>query len=138
MQKSSCRTCGERVRCRDSSASWIFFFIGVVAAFSVRLVAVFMKHNMLYAKAAWYVGVIGFFIFFLYKYNVDTARARLIKKSGLPGKMRRRENLSADDYHLVGEILCSLSSKKDRVNYLIIFSTSVATILFALYEDFLR
>lgn len=118
--------------------SWVYFAIGLVAAFSVRLVAVFMDYNVLYAKIAWYVGVIGFFIFFLNKFHVDTARSRLISARGITERLHRREQLNDDDYNVLGSIMCALSSNKDRINYLVIFSTSIITVAFAIYADFFR
>ncbi|MBN1527153.1 MAG: hypothetical protein JW919_06205 [Candidatus Omnitrophica bacterium] len=136
--KNQCLNCPERKRCRDSAASWVYFVIGLIAAFSVRLVAVFMDYNVLYAKMAWYVGVIGFFIFFLYKFHIDTVRARLIKSAGITARLRRKEPLSGGDYDLLSSILCALSSNKDRINYFVIFSTSILTVAFAVYADFFR
>ena len=133
-----CAQCSQRKYCSATSASWVFFIIGLVAAFAVRLVVVFMNFNMLYARIAWYVGVLGFLVFFLYKFNIDRTRSRLLEQHGLVEKMDRREPLSKEEYSLVGSILCSLRSKKDRINYFIIFSTSVVVILFALYQDFLK
>jgi hypothetical protein len=117
--------------------SWVYFAIGLVAAFSVRLVAVFMDYNILYAKIAWYVGVIGFFIFFLNKFSIDTARSRLISSS-LVARLHRKESLSDDDYTTLDTILCALRSNKDRINYFVIFSTSILTVAFAVYADFFR
>ena len=133
-----CVGCPEYRRCRDSAASWIYFMIGLIAAFSIRLVAAFMDYNVLYAKIAWYIGVIGFFIFFLYKFNIDTAHSRLIRDSALAEKLHRKEPLGEDDYKILDAVLCALSSNKDRINYFVIFSTSIIALAFAVYADFFR
>ncbi len=134
----TCGSCPEYRRCRDSAASWFYFVIGIIAAFSIRLVAAFMDYNVLYAKIAWYIGVVGFLIFFLYKFNVDTARSRLIRESAIIAKLHRKEPLLEDEYRLLGAVLCALTSNKDRINHFVIFSTSIITLLFAVYADFFR
>ena len=136
--KKTCVNCPEYRRCRDSMMSWVYFVIGLIAAFSVRLVAVFMEFNILYAKIAWYAGVIGFFFFFLNKFGADTARSRLIARRDIMGRLHKGEPLSKDDYDLLGTMLCALNSNKDRINYFVIFSTSILTIAFAVYADFFR
>ena len=116
MKNDKCINCGEYKNCRDSFKSWIYFIIGLIATVSVRLVSLFMDYNVIYAKIAWYVGVIGFFIFFLYKFRVETNRAKLIIEKNLMSKIRGNRQLEEDDYGLVSSILCGLSSNKDRIN----------------------
>jgi len=97
-----------------------------------------MDYNIIYSKIAWYVGVVGFFIFFLYKFRVDSARARFISSRDLMNKIRDNKGLEEEDFRLVSEILCGLSSNKDRINYIFIFGSSVMALLFAIYIDFFR
>ncbi|MFA4991020.1 MAG: hypothetical protein WC569_00365 [Candidatus Omnitrophota bacterium] len=118
--------------------SWIFFIIGLMATVSVRLVSFFMDFNVMYSKIAWYVGVVGFFIFFLYKFRVEAARARLIGRRDLAARIRDKKELDEEDYGLIGAILCGLSSNKDRINYIFIFGSSVLALLFAVYFDFFK
>lgn len=138
MKNDKCINCSEYKNCRDSFKSWIFFIIGLIATVSVRLVSLFIDYNVLYAKMAWYAGVIGFFIFFLYKFRVETNRAKLIIGKNLMNKIRDNKQLEKDDYGLVSSILCGLSSNKDRINYIFIFGSSILALLFAIYADFFK
>jgi len=138
MKNNRCLKCSEYKNCGDSFKSWIFFIIGLLATVSVRLVSLFMDYNIIYSKIAWYVGVVGFFIFFLYKFRVDSARARFISSRDLMNKIRDNKGLEEEDFRLVSEILCGLSSNKDRINYIFIFGSSVMALLFAIYIDFFR
>lgn len=138
MNKIKCANCGQYKNCRSSVRSWIFFAIGLIATFSIRLVAILMDYNEFYAKIAWYVGVMGFFFFFLYKFNIDHARSRLIAQEGLLQKINKKTVLKDEDYALIHSILCGLNSAKDRINYFVIFATSIITFVFALYLDFFR
>ena len=138
MNSQKCIHCGEQKRCRDSSASWIFFIIGLLATIALRVVTVLMHINPIYGKIAWYVGVGGFFLFFLYKFSISKSRIRLIQKERLIDKMNQEEQLSKNDYKIMSEILCALNSEKERINYFFIFGLSALALIIAAYVDFIK
>ena len=138
MQKSKCLNCSEYKNCKDSFSSWIFFIIGLIATVGVRVVTVLIHVNPIYARIAWYVGVGGFFIFFIYKFKVSQARSGAITQRRLVDKIKRKEALAGEDYNLIGAILCGLSSKKERINYIFIFGLSAIALILAIYMDFLK
>jgi len=133
-----CLNCSEYKNCRDSFASWIFFIIGMVATIALRVVTVLMHLNPVYGQAAWYVGVAGFFIFFVYKFRIERSRYKLIVKRGLMEKVSGGSEIAEEDRRLISSILCALSSNKDRVNYFLIFASSAVALIIALYFDFLK
>ncbi|MDP8249191.1 MAG: hypothetical protein P9M00_13710 [Candidatus Tritonobacter lacicola] len=133
-----CESCTEYSRCRDSLHSWIYFIIGLIATIAIRVVVIFQNVAPIYGKVAWYVGVVGFFVFFLYKFRVGHEREKHIERSGLVDKIDGREVLEEKDYENLGAILCSLSSRKERVNFFFIFATSVLAIALALYFDLFK
>ena len=138
MSTKTCINCSELKRCRESRASWIFFIIGMVSTISVRVVTVLAHLNPIYGEIAWYIGVFGFLIFFMYKFRVDRARYRLIVKSNLMEKVTFSQTIAPEDRELISSILCALSSNKDRINYLIIFVSSALALLVAGYIDFIK
>jgi len=97
-----------------------------------------MNFNPFYAKVAWYIGVIGFLAFFIYKFKVSKARAKFIVQKGLINKIGNKEQLSKDDYDDLEGLLCGLASKKERINYFFIFVLSALALLLAIYMDFLK
>ncbi|MFH1415665.1 MAG: hypothetical protein ABIH89_06240 [Elusimicrobiota bacterium] len=128
MRDNKCTGCSEYKRCRDSYASWIFVIIGMIASIAMRIVPV-------YGKIAWYIGVIGFFVFFIYKYKVFKSRSEIIEHNDLIKKIGGHENLTEEDYDMVSKILCGISSVKERINYLFIFVLSAVALLIAAYFD---
>lgn len=135
---NKCINCREFKRCRESWVSWVFFIIGMVATVAVRVVTVLAHFNPVYGAVAWYVGVFGFFIFFVYKFKVDRARYKLILQSQVMDKIASDEKIARGDRQLIGSLLCALSSNKDRINYFLIFASSAAAILVAIYFDFFK
>jgi len=138
MKNKKCENCIEAERCRDSHVSWIFFIIGLVATIAIRAVTVLMHLNPVYAKVAWYIGVGGFFLFFVYKFRVNQVRSDLIAQQELVDKVSSRQQLTEENYNLVSAILCALSSRKERINYFFIFGLSAIALLLAVYMDFLK
>ncbi|NQU73427.1 MAG: hypothetical protein HQ547_01775 [Candidatus Omnitrophica bacterium] len=138
MENKKCLTCNEYTSCKDSLSSWFFFIIAIIATVAIRVVTVLTHLNPVYAKIAWYIGITGFFIFFVYKFRVGQERAKHISQRNLISKINNKKQLSDEDYSLMGEILCALTSKKERINYLIIFGLSAVALVLAVYMDFIR
>jgi len=138
MKNKKCINCDEYKNCKDSFASWTFFVIGLIATIAIRVVTVLIHMNPIYAKIAWYIGVGGFFVFFIYKFRVSQNRANLIKKRDIVNKINSMKKLDEKDYKAVGAILCGLSSKKEEINYIFIFGLSAAAIILAIYMDFFK
>ena len=138
MKDKKCINCGQYKNCKNTRASWFFFVVGVIATVSIRTVTVLMDFNPIYGKFTWYTGVSGFLIFFIYKFKVSQSRAKLIITKGLIDKIANQKQLAKDDYNDVGELLCGLVSKKERVNYFFIFILSALALLFAIYMDFFK
>ena len=97
-----------------------------------------MHFSEFYGKAAWYIGVGGFFIFFLYKYKGIVSRDKVIRQNNLVEKIRQQDRLTQNDYELVGAILCGLGSKKEQINYFFIFGLSAVALIIAAYIDFFK
>ncbi|MCK4256841.1 hypothetical protein KAX35_08135 [candidate division WOR-3 bacterium] len=70
--------------------------------------------------------------------EVNQNRAKLIEQKKLMDKVADEKELTGEDYSLIGDILCSLRSRKERINYLFIFGLSAVALLLAIYFDFLR
>lgn len=134
-QGKACINCPEHKRCREGRLSWVFFIIGMIATIALRVVTVLAHVKPIYGQVAWYIGVAGFFVFFIYKFKVERARYRLIVKKKLMDKISQGDNIIRDDRQLLESILCSLSSNKDRINYIVIFTSSALALIVALYFD---
>jgi hypothetical protein len=138
MKDKRCLNCPQKKNCSNSFVSWIFFIIGLIATVAIRVVTVLMNINPLYGKIAWYVGVGGFLLFFIYKFNANRRLSNLIDGENLIEKTRGQKTLSAQEYNLIAGILCSLKSEKERINYFFIFVVSALALFLAVYFDFIK
>jgi len=133
-----CKNCIEHKRCKDSFLSWIFFIIGLIATMAIRVVTILANIDPIYAKIAWYFGVFGFLLFFMYKFRVNQSRSDLIDRRNIMQKLIQKNQLTDEDYNFVSSVFCALRSKKERINYLFIFALSVIALILAIYLDFIR
>ncbi len=136
MQKR-CKACAHRRHCQENVWSWFYFIIGLISIVAIRIV-VFLEGYPLYAKIAWYIGVVGFLMFFLYQYKVAKQKTRLINDHGLLAKLNDPGSLSSADYERMRLLLCSLTSFKDKVNFAFIFIISALSLAWAVYVDFMK
>jgi len=102
----------------------------------MRVIEPLRAIDPVYGKVSWYVGVGGFFLFFVYKYRELSFKSRLIKENRLPEKLKAEGKLSSGDYAVLAALVCSLDNKKERINFFIIFASSAIVLLFALYFEF--
>lgn len=105
---------------------------------AIRVVTVLINIKPVYGKIAWYIGVGGFLIFFVYKFNANRALAKIIDKENLIEKAKAQKPLSAEEYSLIAAMLCNLKSEKERINYFFIFAVSAVALIFAIYFDFIK
>ena len=133
-----CRYCQNRLLCQKEDLSWIFVTIGFISTVAIRAVTLLMNVSEVWGKVAWYVGVVGFIIFFAYKYRVFVLRAKTIKDQKLLEKLADPQRLEKDDYHTIALMLCKIRAQKERVNFLFIFASSFVSLILAIYFDFIR
>ncbi len=138
IKDNKCSNCSQQKSCGNSFVSWVFFIIGLVATVAIRIVTVLMNVHSFYGKIAWYVGVGGFFVFFVYKFHISRILSNIIKRENLIEKARNQNPLSKQEYTLIAEILCNLKSEKERINYFFIFAVSALALLIAVYLDFIK
>lgn len=136
--QTKCINCAENKRCKDSFVAWIFFIIGIIATIAIRLVTVLIDIRPIYGKIAWYIGVGGFFLFFIYKFRIYRERRDIIEKANLVQKLSKKSELSENDYNVISSILCALRSRKELINYIFIFALSAIALMLAVYFDFIR
>jgi hypothetical protein len=135
MANPTCKSCGLRGVCHDSKTSWIFFLVGVVATIAMRIIEPVRAIDPIYGKLSWYVGVTGFFLFFVYKYRVLRGRSKIIKDSGLKEKLASNKELSVEDRGVLSELVCSQDNRKERINFIVIFGLSAIALAVALWFD---
>lgn len=106
----------------------LFFLIGVISAISFRALIVFNHVHREWFRPVWYLGTIGYVIFFLYRYWISHKRKRAISQYGLLDKLKGSGELSGDERQVLVYLLSSLAKSREDQNYLLIFFLSIVAV----------
>lgn len=121
-----------------ASPSWmrtLFFWSGIIATVCYRAIIVLNHISASIALAAWYVGTVGFIVYFWHRYIVSEKRVALIKEHDLINAVKK-SNLPQDQIEANEYLLTTLLSTKEKWNYIVIFVTSFLAMILGIYLDF--
>lgn len=119
------------------SLKLLYFWLGIIATFSYRIIIVLNFYEPIWVKAAWYIGTIGFIIYFWSRYRVVQQFSQLIKEQKLLDALETPCALTDDQRVSLKHIINTLSTTKAQLNYQIIFILSAAALIAGLYLDFI-
>ena len=105
-----------------------FFIIGVISSVAFRLIIILQKLKPGWVRPVWYFGVLGYMIFFIYRYYISQRRKRVVAQSGIIAKLQGGQPLSPDDRQAALYLLSSIQKSPEDWNYLAIFILSAIAI----------
>ncbi len=111
----------------QTSSKWIthgVFALGIFSSLAFRAIPV-MDHLLAsWVRPVWYAGVLGYVIFFFYRYRVSRRRRRTVREFRLIESLEGEEDLSADQRRAARYLLDSLVESREVHNYYAIFILS--------------
>ena len=108
-----------------------FFFTGIIATISYRIIIIFSGYSEFWVNLCWYIGTIGFVIYFLHRYNISENRADMIEEQELSKKVDQT-NLSTEDKVAMKYVFKSLEVSSERWIYI-----TILDLLIVIYLDFI-
>lgn len=115
-----------------------FFWAGIISTILYRAIIFFTSANPILLRSIWYVGTIGFVIYFLHRYDIAKRRTRVIRELGLAEKVPQLKELSDTDRAGLQYLFATLQSSREKWNYYVIFASSIVALLAGIWMDFLR
>ena len=106
-----------------------FFLLGLVSSIAFRAIILFQHLEPSWVRPAWYIGVLGYLFFFLYRYRISKKRKKAIDDFALIKKVRSGAALNEEDREVLAYLLLSIKSSLEDVNYATIFLFSILAIL---------
>jgi hypothetical protein len=113
----------------------LYFWIGLVSAIFLRLIIIADYYSGTLSKIFFYLGVVGYLVFFAHRYHIAKRRLSVLKNLELLEKIENKISLNEEDYHGLQYIIWSLSVSKESINYLVIFAVSIIAIILSLALD---
>lgn len=108
----------------------LFFILGLLSAFLFRALIFFNHFAPSWSRPAWYGGVIGYLLFFGYRYYISHKRRVSIIDNRLMEKVLASD-MGPNDKDEIVYLFQSIIKSKEMFNYIFIFAVS----LFAIVAD---
>jgi hypothetical protein len=107
---------------------YMFFGLGLLSAVAFRAIIIFQHLEPGWVRPVWYVAVLGYVLFFLYRYSISRKRKRAIEKFQLIEKVKANACLTDEDREVVLYLLSSIKVSLEDMNYAIIFLLSLVAV----------
>jgi hypothetical protein len=117
---------------------WLFFWSGIIATFAYRIIVIVNHFSKTWSLILWYIGTIGFIIYFVHRYQISETRAKLIENQHLDKKIANLNDLNPEDKDAISYIFGTLKSTREKWNYIFIFVVSFLALILGLYLDFFQ
>jgi hypothetical protein len=105
-----------------------FFTLGLLSAIAFRALIVIQHVEPYWFRPVWYIAVLGYFLFFLYRFRISQKRKQAIRDYRLIEKVKANACLTDDDREVVLYLLSSIKVSLEDINYAIIFVLSIVAI----------
>jgi len=112
---------------------YTFFALGIVSATAFRAIIFIQRFEPLWVRPVWYIGTIGYMLFFLYRFYIAEKRKKTIERFQLIEKVKANACLTDEDREIVIYLLSSLKRSPENINYLVIFIFSVIAVAIDIY-----
>ena len=107
---------------------YLFFTLGLASAIAFRGIIIFQHVEPSWVRPVWYIGTIGYFVFFLYRYLITKKRKHSIETFQLIEKLRTNACLEDEEREVVLYLLSSIKYSLEDINYALIFILSIIAI----------
>jgi hypothetical protein len=105
-----------------------FFLLGLLSSVAFRAIILLQKYSPVWVRPVWYFGVIGYMLFFMYRYFISQRRKHAIAHSDIIEKIRTGTALNSDEREAALYLLKSVRASQEDWNYLAIFVLSIIAI----------
>jgi len=129
----------ENIKASPKPLRMFYFWSGIIATFAYRAIIVLNFYSPLWVKIFWYVGTVGFIVYFIHRFDISKKRSALIVEHRLREKLDNNtlDKLTPEDNEALGYILETLVSSKEKWNYYAIFILSGIALVLGFLFDFI-
>ena len=101
---------------RTVSPLIIYFFlvVGLLSAMAFRLLTIVSFFKPALVRPIWYTGVIGYILFFAYRFYISEKRKKVIRANRLLEKILHDDEISREDREDIAYVLSSIIKSKEH------------------------
>lgn len=111
---------------------WFFFWAGIIATLAYRVIIVLEDY---FIKVAWYIGTIGFILYFGHRTHIQKKRMEIVKDNKLV-KVVGALKIKKSQKDALSYLVKSAVTSKVRWNSLFIFWLSILALVVGVLFDF--
>ena len=112
-----------------------FFWTGIIATVAYRIIVVLNFYDPLWVKIAWYIGTVGFILYFGHRFEVARKRAKLIKDYNLVEAVDNAKFIDSQKKVALHYLVQTSLTSKSRWNSAIIFILSLIALIIGVIID---
>ena len=112
-----------------------FFWAGVIATLAYRIIIVLNFYSPLWVKISWYIGTIGFIIYFGHRYDIQKKRSELVSDYKLLEAVEQTRYVNEKQKQAMNYIVKTSLTSKSRWNSGFIFILSVLALIIGIVMD---
>ena len=112
-----------------------FFVVGIIATFAYRAIVVLNGYGEMWVDIAWYVGTVGFILYFGHRSYVQKKRAKLVKDNHLIGVVKDIPKINSNQRAALDYLVRSSATSKSRLNSAFIFWLSIIALVVGIIID---
>ncbi len=113
----------------------LFFWAGLIATVAYRIIIILNLYNPLWVKVSWYIGTVGFILYFWHRFRVATKRANLIKDYDLISTVDKAQGIDHQKKLALRYLVKTSLTSKSRWNSALIFILSVVALIIGIILD---
>jgi len=112
-----------------------FFWSGVIATLAYRIIIVLNFYSPLWVKISWYVGTIGFVIYFWHRFDVQKKKSELVLDYKLIDAVERSQYENQKQKEALKYIVKTSLTSRSRWNSAFICLLSILALIVGLIMD---
>ena len=113
----------------------LFFWAGIIATLSYRIIIVLNFYSPLWVKISWYIGTIGFIIYFGHRYDIQKKRSGLVSDYKLIEAVEQTRHVNEKQKEALNYIVKTTLTSKSRWNSVFIFALSILALIIGIIMD---
>ncbi|SRR3989339_760800 len=119
----------------SAPVKYFFFLAGLIATLAYRVVIVLNFYSPLWVKISWYIGTVGFILYFGYQYSVEARERNIILDYGLAKMIRDDKKIKGKQRQALNYVINTSVNSKARWNSLLICLLSIFALIVGIVLD---
>ena len=112
-----------------------FFWAGVIATLAYRVIIILNFYSPLWVKISWYIGTIGFIIYFGHRYDIQRKRSKLVSDYKLIEAVEQTRYINKEQKQALNYIVKTSLTSKSRWNSAFICLMSILALVVGIVMD---